>query len=615
MVDYFDKTPDFEIPKNQRSDHSSNQILLEYTMKLEEVQQRLQFVVSRHKIDTGEWCGGMIENFIDVTESKRIKSILMTQNEILKCIAAGSSYQELLDKLCLIIEEQSPGALCSILLIDRNNECLRPGAGPSIPNDYMQLLDGLEIGACAGSCGTAAFLGKAVIVSDVEKDPRWEGFQIVAARFNIKACWSMPFYSTSGSVLGTFAISHNWCCSPSPFHYRLLETASSLAGIATENKKVLNELAKSKKLESLGTLAGGMAHDFNNLLTAILGNIQLAKQPHVSTESSKNYLVSAERAIWRAKDITNQLLTFAKGGSPLTRAESIKNVIVETVEFTQLGSTVGCTMDLPNNLPPIEIDKGQISQVIHNVIINALQAMPNGGIIEISAKVTAEKDIPFKKTKGKERFLKITVIDQGLGIPPNHLSNIFDPFYSTKEDGRGLGLAISYSIMKQHGGWIGIKSTLGKGTTVSMLLPVPGNEVGQEKKTVQSLDALQGSVLVMDDEEYIRDVLDGMLSHLNIDTRFANDGTEAVKIYTEQMKIGKRFNAVILDLTIPGKMGGEDTLKELRSIDPNVKAIASSGYSNDPIMTNYEKYGFAAVLPKPYELQALQRIMENVLKS
>ena len=266
--------------------------------------------------------------------------ILATQNKILELIAKRSSFQKILDSLCLLVEQQSEGATCSILLVDRDRRRLRIGAGPSVSPEYMAALDGLSIAENTGSCGSAAFQREPVICADVEHDPQWANFREVAARLGIKSCWSTPFFSSTDQVLGTFAISHSYPCAPDPFDCQLLQTSSYLAGIATENQLFETEMIKDQKLESVGVLAGGIAHDFNNLLTAIMGSIELAMARVTPGDEVHRLLSAAATASVRAREITRQLLTFASGGVPVTSAESISDVIRETADFTLVGSNV-----------------------------------------------------------------------------------------------------------------------------------------------------------------------------------------------------------------------------------------------------------------------------------
>jgi PAS domain S-box-containing protein len=386
----------------------------------------------------------------------------------------------------------------------------------------------------------------------------------------------------------------------------------------TEQRKMEQELQKIQKLESIGILAGGIAHDFNNILTAILGNISLAKMEANPGDEIYERLVEAEKASLQAKNLTQQLLTFSKGGAPIKKTESITEVIKDSAEFALRGSNVKCEFFLPNDIWPVEVDKGQISQVINNLIINADQAMPGGGIIKVRVEnlvvtspplegqgwVSAEHAIPLKDGK----YVKIEIEDEGIGIPKEYLPKIFDPYFTTKQKGSGLGLATSYSIIKRHDGYIAVESELGVGTTFYIYLPASSKQILTERPILG-----KGRILVMDDEKVVRDVTGILLKHIGYDVEFAKDGVEAIELYKKAEESKQPFDAVIVDLTVQGGMGGEQMIKKLLEIDPNVKAIVSSGYSTDAIMSNFKQYGFSGVVAKPYRIAELSETLYKVI--
>jgi PAS domain S-box-containing protein len=386
---------------------------------------------------------------------------------------------------------------------------------------------------------------------------------------------------------------------------RLCGAVSTFVDI-TELKHAREEMHKSQKLESLGVLAGGIAHDFNNILTAILGNISLARMQLHDTKKTAKRLIEAENAASRAKDLTQQLLTFARGGEPVKKVIEAGALLKEAAGFAIHGSTVRCEFALADGLWPVEVDEGQLSQVIHNLVINAVQAMPDGGTITIGAE-------NLSSVPEGQRCVRIFVADNGTGIPEEHLQRIFDPYFTTKQQGSGLGLATCYSIIKKHGGIITVESTLGKGSTFNLTLPV--SKLGREAQPEFQTDVAYGigRVLVMDDEEPVRKALQAMLDELGYTAECAENGAEAVDLYRKRKEEGKPFAAVILDLTIPGGVGGKEAITTLLKIDPDVKAIVSSGYSTDPVMANYLEYGFSAVLTKPYLLQDMSRVFQELL--
>jgi two-component system cell cycle sensor histidine kinase/response regulator CckA len=386
-----------------------------------------------------------------------------------------------------------------------------------------------------------------------------------------------------------------------------------LANDITEQKKMEESMLRSQKLESLGVLAGGLAHDFNNLLTAIIGNIALAKLDAPPGESVSRYLEFAEAATSRAQSLTQQLLTFARGGSPVKKVLSAKYLIVDSAGFAIRGSKSRCEFKIAPDLRAIEADEGQLGQVINNLVMNAEQAMPEGGMVTVSAEnVTLAKDNPLLLKPGD--YVKISVADQGIGIPEDNIKKIFDPYFTTKDNGLGLGLATCYSIINNHNGHITVESTPGAGTTFSLYLPASSmQDVPPPADTGRAPLRGTGKILVMDDEDIVRDVLRRSLTHLGYTVVSARDGNETVVLYEQALKSSKSFDAVIMDLTIPGGMGGKETLTKLRQIDPRVKAIVSSGYSDDPIMASFKDFGFCGVVSKPYTLKTLSEIVHTVI--
>jgi len=383
----------------------------------------------------------------------------------------------------------------------------------------------------------------------------------------------------------------------------------------TERNKMEEEFFKASKLESLGLLAGGIAHDFNNILAIILGNISLARMYQDQKEKFSLKLKEIEKAAIMAKDLTHQLHTFARGGEPVTQTVSVKELVQDTTSLILSGSNVRSEFSFPEDLYSVEVDAGQIRQVINNVIINALQAMPEGGTIRVGAEnlVISNSDMESKVPLDKGHYVRVFIGDEGAGIPKEYRQSIFDPFFTTKEKGSGLGLATSYSIVKRHGGYITLDSQVGEGTTFYIYLPAsPGVEEGYGKK--QKNFQGKGRVLVMDDEEMLRDVVGEMLSLIGFEAVFARDGAEAVELYRRNLEIGHVFDAVIIDLTIPGGMGGKQTVQKLLEIDPKVKAIVTSGYFDDPVIFQYEKFGFKGFVPKPYRIEDLAKVMLEIQK-
>lgn len=380
----------------------------------------------------------------------------------------------------------------------------------------------------------------------------------------------------------------------------------------TEKQKIESELVRMEKLESVGLLAGGIAHDFNNILTVILGNITLARLFSKPGDKAYFRLTEAEKAALRAQDLTRQLLTFAKGGTPVKATASIEDIVRESCAFVLMGSNVKPDAAIAKDLWNVEVDRGQISQVINNLIINADQAMPNGGTIRITA---TNQIIPEGKSPGWKpgKFIRISISDEGAGISKEHLPRIFDPYFTTKAEGTGLGLATSYSIVKKHDGMIKVESQLGKGTTFNVYLPASGQMTAEDEDSADFIFTGSGKVLLMDDEPSIRELAGEMLAILGFEVVLAKDGAEAVELYKSHLNSSSPFTLVIMDLTVPGGMGGAEAIKLLRELDPFVRAIVSSGYSNDPILSQYGQHGFSGVVAKPYNVKDLSNAVARVL--
>ena len=372
------------------------------------------------------------------------------------------------------------------------------------------------------------------------------------------------------------------------------------------------ERVKTQRLESLGVMAGGIAHDFNNILTVIMGNVSVALQFLNPSDKLYKNLTEAEKAVLLAQDLTMQLLTFSRGGAPVKTILPIAAVVRESVEFALRGSNVRCDFVIPGGLKSVEADEGQIRQVIHNLVINSLQAMPQGGIISIRCENTAIGQEGYLTLKEGE-YVRVSVEDRGIGIPEEHLSRIFDPFFTTKQKGSGLGLATSYSIINKHDGLITVSSTPGFGTNFDIYLPASDKEVTYEASDNNIPVFGNGKILVMDDEEIIRRLAGDMLNYLGYQSEIAANGEEAIGKFQEARNSGEPYDLIIMDLTIPGAMGGKEAIERLLRIDPGVKAIVSSGYSNDPILANYRKYGFSGVVKKPYRIAELSQIVYEVI--
>lgn len=370
------------------------------------------------------------------------------------------------------------------------------------------------------------------------------------------------------------------------------------------------EASKAEKLKSLGLLAGGIAHDFNNMLTSLFGNIELLRLSISTDHQAKPFLDAAIRSIGNAKNLTRQLLTFAKGGEPVKEAVDFATAISETVRLHLRGSPVDLHLDLAEDLWKVEADHGQLDQVMSNLVINAKQAMPEGGHVWITACNEMIQSAPF---------VRIQIKDSGHGISPDHLPRIFDPYFTTKSDGHGLGLATIHSIIARHKGTIQVESRLGEGTVFSLCLPASIERTSSSpvvevvSSSVSASPVERGRILVMDDEEIIRDVLKAMLERMGFRVALAREGRAALELFRFAMAEGDPFVLVMVDLTVIGGWGGQQTALEIKAIEPTTRIVATSGYSTDPIFANFRKYGFSGILPKPFLYQELRDVVEGLL--
>ncbi|MGD8237400.1 MAG: PAS domain S-box protein [Armatimonadota bacterium] len=380
----------------------------------------------------------------------------------------------------------------------------------------------------------------------------------------------------------------------------------------TEQRRAREELLKAARRESISLLAGGIAHDFNNILTGLMGNVSLSKTCAAEDETLAEMLTEAEEACLRARRLTQQLLTFAKGGAPIRAPVSLARLIRDSVGFALRGSSVGCTYRIPEDLWPADADEGQISQAINGLVINADQAMPDGGTVTVRA-----ENVPVgteaSPSLGDGRYVKVSIEDHGVGIAPEHLARIFDPYFTTKQKGSGLGLATAHSVVHRHDGEITVESEVGVGTTFHLYVPAADEPAPVEEGAEEELPVGTGRILLMDDEAAVQHVGARILRRLGYQVALAADGLEAIGLYREAMDGGAPFDAVIMDLTVPGAMGGQDAIRSLLVMDPDVKAIVSSGYSTDPVMADYKQHGFAAVVPKPYNIAELGKAVQGVL--
>jgi PAS domain S-box-containing protein len=401
------------------------------------------------------------------------------------------------------------------------------------------------------------------------------------------------------------------------WHYRPIfenNKYSYLIGVGmdiTERRRMEEELLKNSKIESISVLAGGIAHDFNNLLTAILGNLSLARR-RLDSDDITGILEDAEKVALRAMGLTGQLLTFSKGGVPIKSIINARELLRDSISFILSGSKIRYELSAPDDLWNMEVDESQISQVFYNLTINALQAMPEGGTISVHAEnVTIGHEDALPLETGP--YLRITMEDEGSGIAEEIQDKIFDPYFTTKEEGTGLGLSTSFSILKKHGGHITYRNREDGGSRFILYIPATNRPVSREASKQKEVSLRESRVLVMDDEEMVLRVISRMLEQLGMDVVTCKNGSEAIDLYRQEQESGNPFDTVIMDLTVPGEMGGQEAVTHIRSLDEGARVIVSSGYTNDHVLANYREYGFDDVLIKPYRMDNLEEVLTRVL--
>jgi two-component system, cell cycle sensor histidine kinase and response regulator CckA len=390
------------------------------------------------------------------------------------------------------------------------------------------------------------------------------------------------------------------------------ERTEDLLRELTHRQKAEEELQKAQKLESLGLLAGGIAHDFNNLLGGLFGFVDLARRNSGDVSTVRECLDEAMECCSRARDLTQQLLTFAKGGMPVRKALSLKPVLEKSAKLSLSGSNVRCDLQIPSMLRTIKGDEGQLSQVFNNVILNSRQSMPDGGLITLCA---SNEDLRRSELINipEGSYVRITFTDDGPGIARDVLSKVFDPFFSTKQGGSGLGLATSYSIVKKHDGHILIDSDVGSGTVVTIYLPASEDVISEKDTTQTEVFTGNARILFMDDDEAIRRSVSKMLEKTGYEIVCVKNGEDAVTMYKKALHTAEPFSVVILDLTVIGEMGGEKAIRKLQEIDAKVKGIVSSGYADSPVLSNPSVYGFTGDIAKPYIADDLLKVINAVL--
>lgn len=524
-----------------------------------------------------------------------------------------------LDKIC----SYTKWPVGHVYVKGKDNDKLIPSKlwhleNPQLFETFQKITEKTSLDIGVGLPGRVLATGKPEWIIDINKDPNFPRVKL-AENINIKAGFAMPVLEGK-KVVAVLEFFSREAKIPDEDLLQAISNLATQIGRVTERKRMEEEnerfqtqIHHAQRMESIGVLAGGIAHDFNNLMTGILGNISMVKMDLKPEDMAYKRLKKAETASMRAKDLTQQLRTFSKGGEPIKETVHIDELIKDSTNFALSGSKVKPVFFIREDIWSVNIDKGQISQVIHNLVINANEAMKEGGSIKIYAEnlTLGAENLYFLK-EGK--YIRISIVDQGMGIPEKHLSKIFDPYFTTKNDGSGLGLATCYSIIKKHDGLISVESKPEIETTFYIYLPACPGKTLKKKGDEELLDYGRGNILIMDDEEDVREVLSNMLIILGYDVVSSKDGIEAIKLFEKARESGQPFDAAILDLIVQGSMGGEKAIKKMLEIYPDIKAIVSSGYSGDKVISDFKKSGFISVLTKPYTIHDLSRVMSKALK-
>jgi signal transduction histidine kinase/CheY-like chemotaxis protein len=528
-------------------------------------------------------------------------------------IALGAPLSDVLDRLMRLNESRSEGLLASVLLLDPEGKRLRHIAGPSLPREYMRAIDGSPIGPKAGSCGTAAYRKKPVIVNDILTDPLWADYRYLVEPHGFRACWSTPIFSRRGQVLGTFAMYYREVRSPSRTELRLVKGTTHLAGIAIEKAQLEDRLRQAQKMEAFGQLAGGIAHDFNNVLTAIKGNVSLLQTDLLSESERKIIANEISDAADRATSLTRHLLTFSRRRLTQTEVLDLNQVVTSVVRMLKrlIGERVVLKTRYPREAVLVDADASMLEQVLVNLAVNGRDAMLNGGQLTIeTSRVQVDKAQGLLLGNGRPgQYARLSVSDTGAGIPTEHLQHIFEPFFTTKESGKGtgLGLAIVLNIMEQHRGWIEVESRPGTGTTFHLYLPTSTeNKLRSPARSVESPSVPRGSetILLVEDEGAVRRSIGNILAHYGYHIHTAVSGAAALGIWRKHRE---SINLMITDLVMPGNVSGRALFDQMRSARPDLKVIFCSGYTDDVLGDDASLRKAPNFIEKPFAPEKLLR--------
>jgi signal transduction histidine kinase/PAS domain-containing protein len=565
---------------------------------------------------------------VEVTRRVMSMDLLQGERAVLHAVTSRKPLEAVLELVIEMIQHQIPNALASVLLLDETGNMFIKAMGPKLPREYHAAIVGLRIGEGRGSCGTSAWRGERVIVEDIQTDPLWADFKDLAGLHGLGSCWSTPFKSRDERVLGTFAIYHRAPQSPTPHELTLIETAADLTALIVGHyqaeqaqQQMALQIQQAQKMESLSVLAGGIAHDFNNLLMGILGNVDLGLQDLPPDSPVNSNLLDIQRAAEKAADLSHQMLAYSGRGRFMPERINLNTALAEMEAMIRGNAARGIEIEfvLGENLPSIEVDAAQLRQAVMNLVINAGEAIEGGrGRITIRTQIAHCSRSFLSETFLDDRlapgvYISLEVADTGVGMDEETRMRIFDPFFTLKFPGRGLGLPSVLGIVRGHKGAIKVESAIGQGTTVRVLFPITeGIQPAMEQRITPANDwAGSGLVLIADDEEAVLKVSKHMVERMGFSVVTARDGVETIEVFKQH---AQDLVCALLDLTMPHK-GGEDCLREIGEIRPDLPVIVSSGYNQQEVLEQCAGQRIAGFIQKPYQIGALRERLREAVES